>query len=991
MSTWPSPSVDAPAPSGTLRRSLAAWLALGLLAMPAQAGNVLHVPADVSSIQAAIATATDGDRIEVAPGTYHEALDFLGKDLVVVGTGGAALTIIDATGLGTSVVSFVSMEPASALLEGFTLTGGTGREIGNISRGGGGVLFGGDVAATVAECVITGNALSAALGNTAGGGVLSVGSDAGSPRLLRCTITGNTAGSPGSNGGGIASYFLSGAHGLSAIDCDIGFNTSMGGGGGIFNCDAMTGSVIHHNTSGKGGGVCFTVSADPEAKDALRCTITDNVATQTGGALYYSVPYAIYPQLDFERCLFARNTAPLGGGVHIEITPSNTKPMRFRTCAFTGNVSTGAGSGLYFKGDTPVVLENCTASGNSLRMGTSKATIRNTIVAGAPGLLTGVFLTVSYSDVQGGIAGTGNIDADPLFVDATAGDLHLLPGSPCRNAGDPALAVSLNALDLEGEPRLLEGAFDIGADELLDCNGNEVLDHVEIAAGAAGDCNLNHVPDECEYVDCNANGQNDACDVAMGLAPDCDGNFVPDDCESGDCNGNGILDGCDIASGFSHDCNENHVPDECDIANGVSEDIDQDGYPDECQVIIEVPQEAPDIRTALTMIDVPKGSIVVDDGVWTGPGNTELFNGPGQRAIVSRHGPANCIIDGGGFSAFMRIHGEAGNGLLFRGFTFTKCQPVLALDGGVSPVVEDCLFIKNSILIPGLGGAGIQCLQDSRVECRRCVFVANKSTLGGALLLGGSGGLIESCTFIDNSATGNGGSIRVQGGADVVLRSCIFRGGKSAGGKELSMGTAGSTLDVAWCDVAGGQAGVQVLNGVLTWGPGNINLDPLFVDATAGDYHLMPGSPCNNTGDPGAPLDSDGSPVEMGAFRYDAWTDLGGGVAGGFGMSTLECSGSLLGDHAVDLLLQHVRPASTITIFVGLSAAEIPFHGGVFWPASDIALTGLHADASGALASTGRWPLGLPSAFSIYLQAWFPDSQAAGGLAGSNGVLGITP
>jgi len=36
------------------------------------------------------------------------------------------------------------------------------------------------------------------------------------------------------------------------------------------------------------------------------------------------------------------------------------------------------------------------------------------------------------------IPGTGEISADPLFVNETLGDLHLLPGSPCVSAGVPA-------------------------------------------------------------------------------------------------------------------------------------------------------------------------------------------------------------------------------------------------------------------------------------------------------------------------------------------------------------------------------------------------------------------------------------------------------------------------------------------------------------------------------------------------------------------------
>jgi len=49
-------------------------------------------------------------------------------------------------------------------------------------------------------------------------------------------------------------------------------------------------------------------------------------------------------------------------------------------------------------------------------------------------------ITISYSNIQGSYPGEGNIDADPLFVrpwDGESADLHLMPGSPCIDAGNP--------------------------------------------------------------------------------------------------------------------------------------------------------------------------------------------------------------------------------------------------------------------------------------------------------------------------------------------------------------------------------------------------------------------------------------------------------------------------------------------------------------------------------------------------------------------------
>jgi hypothetical protein len=73
--------------------------------------------------------------------------------------------------------------------------------------------------------------------------------------------------------------------------------------------------------------------------------------------------------------------------------------------------------------------------------------------------------TVSYCDVEGGALGTGNIDADPCFVDVENGDYHLLLGSLCINRGNPNYNGDPGQTDIDGQPRVNDGRVDIGADE----------------------------------------------------------------------------------------------------------------------------------------------------------------------------------------------------------------------------------------------------------------------------------------------------------------------------------------------------------------------------------------------------------------------------------------------------------------------------------------------------------------------------------------------
>jgi nitrous oxidase accessory protein NosD len=63
--------------------------------------------------------------------------------------------------------------------------------------------------------------------------------------------------------------------------------------------------------------------------------------------------------------------------------------------------------------------------------------VANTIVWGGEDPLRYVGSNVSFSDIEGGYEGEGNINADPLFVNPSAGDFRLGPRSPCIDAGTP--------------------------------------------------------------------------------------------------------------------------------------------------------------------------------------------------------------------------------------------------------------------------------------------------------------------------------------------------------------------------------------------------------------------------------------------------------------------------------------------------------------------------------------------------------------------------
>ncbi|MHC4642173.1 MAG: right-handed parallel beta-helix repeat-containing protein, partial [Planctomycetota bacterium] len=114
------------------------------------------------------------------------------------------------------------------------------------------------------------------------------------------------------------------------------------------------------------------------------------------------------------------------------------------------------------------IIRNCTFSRNNRAIeydGGATAALTNCIVWEN----TEPFYadTINYSCVQGSWdTGTGNITEDPLFVDASNGDYHLLEESPCIDTGDPNYLAEPNETDLDGRSRVIGGRIDMGAYEL---------------------------------------------------------------------------------------------------------------------------------------------------------------------------------------------------------------------------------------------------------------------------------------------------------------------------------------------------------------------------------------------------------------------------------------------------------------------------------------------------------------------------------------------
>ena len=449
---------------------------------PAAGPATLNVPsAQYPTIQTGVDAAQDGNTVLVADGTYtgpgNRDIDFGGKNITVASKNGAGKTIIDCGGYASTNGSgnhrgfFIHSGETSASISGFTVKNGYDTRLIALSDGtvsdigtGGGIYFSRGCAA-IKNCIVTGNTAGSAKGGS-GGGISVASLPAGSAvSIVNCTITGNTA----SSGGGLANRFsptTNNAFGsntsMTLVHCVITANTAINAGGGIRSLSSRAANnvftlidcTITSNTAGDGGGVKIENSGD--VADLAGCSISLNTSQRGGGGIETNTGgLAPGGETIVSGCTLSANRANYGGGVFTSSEFGGTTAIA--NCMIVANVATSAlfdgdGGGIYNLNTSATAtdaggsttLTNCTLTGNAASNhagavfnDTSSGggiSVMNCIAYGDSGAEI-VNATATYSDIQGGSPGPGNIDKDPLFVSVSSGDLHLQPTSPCVGKG----------------------------------------------------------------------------------------------------------------------------------------------------------------------------------------------------------------------------------------------------------------------------------------------------------------------------------------------------------------------------------------------------------------------------------------------------------------------------------------------------------------------------------------------------------------------------
>ncbi len=491
------------------------------------AGSIIYVDADATGagdgsswtdaftgLQPALETAGSGDQIWVAEGIYtpthlFDPLDprsasfqmknglaiyggFAGSETGLEQRDWVSHPTILSGDIGTvgdasdnSYHVFYHLEDlaldSSAVLDGFTITGGKANIITYPHMLGGGMynarssptlneitfsansaFYGGGMAnKSGSNPSLTGVTFSTNVASNLGGGMENSSS---SPTLREVTFSSNSA----FYGGGMYNYDSN----LALAEVTFSSN-SASYGGGMFNSESspvLTRVTFSTNSADYTGGGMFN---DYESSPSLtEVTFSGNTADLTGGGMLNADgSNPILTEVTFK----ANYSSLYGGGMYnIGSSPVLTEVV------FSGNwVNAGFGGGMANSDDSNPTLIGVTFSGNraysyggGIYNYYSSSTLTNVILWGnIPDQIYGseALTSITYSDIQGGYPGVGNIDLDPRFVrppspggdgvwgtaDDDYGDLRLFL-SPASDAGNNAAVPSGITTDLLGQPRFVD-------------------------------------------------------------------------------------------------------------------------------------------------------------------------------------------------------------------------------------------------------------------------------------------------------------------------------------------------------------------------------------------------------------------------------------------------------------------------------------------------------------------------------------------------------
>ena len=408
--------------------------------------------------------------------------------------------------------------------------------------------------------------------------------------------------------------------------------------------------------------------------------------------------------------------------------------------------------------------------------------------------------------------------------------------------------------------------------------------------------------------------------------------------------------------------------------------------------IIHIPDDYPTIQAGIDAA-VDGDTVLVTDGMYTGEGNKNLDFKRKAITVKSENGAENCIIDcedsGKGFSFYSKETSDAivdgftiknGRANKGGGISCDNSSPTIrnniitenfAQDGGgiycgngsnaiiqsniissniadywgggistpfSSPIITGNLITENVAALQGGGGqgGGIAAYGNSSPIISNNVITKNSAVLnpdidlevgGGAISLDAYANAIIVNNTIDQNHTeyGFGGGIFCDFNASpIITNNVIVNSTKGAG---IWVSSVDAYPILTYNDVWNNEGGEYI---GISPGIGDISINPLFVDAANGDYHLSNWSPCIGKGiitDDVPTTDKEGNPrpkppdsnPDMGAYENNRPTPLPrGDVSGNENVTAFDAS----------LVLRHVVGSKNLSE-AQLEAADVTNDGNV--------------------------------------------------------------
>ncbi len=213
---------------------------------------------------------------------------------------------------------------------------------------------------------------------------------------------------------------------------------------------AVRGNYLEYCSMARDGSARYGIFAGTIYNNgAAFTTIEDNVVTRSGLAIEVSAE----PSYPVSHDIVIRNNVVANSSSCIMLGNwYSTDTSRITGVQVTNNTLYGCQTGLEMQPFSNVQYEDNIV-----------ASCQTAIVNPA-----GMSPAMDYNLYSGGGSGPDahKVTADPKFVNATAGDFRLAPGSPAIDAGNPAFTTAdVGATDVAGAARIVGGRVDIGANE----------------------------------------------------------------------------------------------------------------------------------------------------------------------------------------------------------------------------------------------------------------------------------------------------------------------------------------------------------------------------------------------------------------------------------------------------------------------------------------------------------------------------------------------